>query len=29
MPITTFMSSVLGWLRAGYPDGTPRPTTFP
>ena len=29
MPITTFMSSILGWLRAGYPDGIPETDYVP
>jgi len=23
MPLPTFLASVVGWLRAGYPDGVP------
>ena len=29
MPISTFMSSILGWLRAGYPDGIPETDYIP
>jgi hypothetical protein len=29
MPITTLMSSILDWLRAGYPDGIPETDYIP
>ncbi|SDS78244.1 Protein of unknown function [Friedmanniella luteola] len=29
MPLTGFLSSVVGWLRAGYPDGIPATDYIP
>jgi hypothetical protein len=29
MPLPTFLASIIGWLRAGYPDGVPESDYLP